>query len=393
MRRELNAWIFVSLLVPFLLLPKLASAEGLEDQLAQRGFITQTEASSARASISAAKLYYRGGTVLESPDEGFSTKVNIQLQERYTYTDNDNGVNNTSSFTTRRARIQLSGTALNRQFGYRLQTDAVGKSGDGGARLLDLRDAYVDYNITDGAYLRLGQYKPMYSRQEVNSSAKLQFADRSISSDEFAFDRSQGAMIGGRLNGINWGFQLFNGNSEGEGRNSPGVDTKHLGVAMVRFNAVGEMDPYEEGDIGNTEELALNFGTSVSHGEDQSSIKTTDTTQFSIDANLKTRGFSLHAEWFYRTSEGDTGGEIDDSGFYLQSGYFIVPSKLEIAARVAMLELDSDDELRELAAAINYHFWDHAVRAGLNFVWLNEHPAGGSDARTRKAIFQLSAYL
>ena len=44
-------------------------------------------------------------------------------------------------------------------------------------------------------------------------------------------------------------------------------------------------------------------------------------------------------------SDGDT---VDSDGFFTQAGYFVIPKKLEIAARYSMFDPDNDvsDDLR-----------------------------------------------
>ena len=56
-----------------LLAPALCQAATLEELLVEKGVITQSEARGATSD--GAKAYYKGGTRLEFPDAGFTTKI------------------------------------------------------------------------------------------------------------------------------------------------------------------------------------------------------------------------------------------------------------------------------------------------------------------------------
>ena len=182
-----------------MMVPAVSQAKTLEDLLVEKGVITRGEASGA-AMGGGSKVYWNGGTRLEFPDNGFTTQINTQLQSRYTFTDADEefGENNRSSFDMVRARIELTGTALNNEFSYKIQTDLVGDGSldngadDQGKRSPDLRDAWLQWNACDWASARMGQFKTAISRQYNNSSSKLQFADRSLASETYDLGRQNG---------------------------------------------------------------------------------------------------------------------------------------------------------------------------------------------------------
>lgn len=66
-----------------LVAPAVSQAATLEDLLVEKGVITKAEA--AAAGGASGKVYYNGGTRFDFPDSGFTMKVNLTLQERYTF--------------------------------------------------------------------------------------------------------------------------------------------------------------------------------------------------------------------------------------------------------------------------------------------------------------------
>lgn len=396
-----------------LLFPRLSSAKTLEELLVEKGVITKGEARSADGGAS--KVYYNGGTRLEFPDSGFTFGINAFIQTRYEFTDEDedSGKGNSSSFDVKKARIILSGSALHKEFSYYMQADFVGKSEDG-ENSPELKDAYITWNACDWAEISMGQWKTAISRQFRNSDYKLQFADRSVTSDFFNLGRQQGVRGQTHLaDNVVLGAGIYNGSSDGEGINRSGVDTNHTGVVDVRADLMGEMDAYEEGDVGNTEDMAINMGAAYAYSDASNDLGETlggtqDLTQnsISVDANVKSNGLSVHGEFFW--TQYDPDGSDEDSepvGFYAQVGYFVDPKTVELAVRYSYVDCDDgsafgngdcsgNDQLNEATASINYYWWKHNLKAQIGYSVLNEDGLDDSgDINTNRWLLQLTSYL
>lgn len=381
-----------------LMAPAVSQGKSLEDLLVEKGVITKGEAQKA-TSGGASKVYWNNGTRLEFPDNGFTIKVNTLIQTRYTFTDADEdaGGKNTSSFSVNKARLYVTGTALHEEFAYYLNGEWAGGSAS-------LRDAWLQWNACDWGNLRMGQYKTQVSRQWVNSDEKLQFPDRSVASDYFNLGRNQGLTgsakwMDGALTGS---AGLFNGINDGEGLNSVGTDTKHTGILALRWNPMGQMDSYSEGDVEWTEETAASFGLVYAYsqfGDDG------DRHSMSIDGNVKSSGMSLHGEFYWARNEVDSDSDSTTPvGFYLQGGYFLDPKAWELVARFSRVSCDDgdaygacsgNDNLNEVTAGVNYYWWKHNLKAQIAYVYERENAAdgGGSDEKSNKWMLQLSSYL
>jgi phosphate-selective porin OprO and OprP len=393
-----------------LLSPAVSQAKSLEDLLVEKGVITKGEAART-ASSGASKVYWNDGTRVDFPDAGFNAGISTLIQTRYTFTDSDEeaGGKNTSSFSVERARVILSGTALHEEFSYYLQGDFVG-SGEVTDKTAGLKDAYLKWHPCDYASLKMGQFKTGFSRQFLASDEKLQFADRSIASDAFDFDRNQGlagtwALADGM---VVLGAQIFNGISDGEGINSVGVDTKHLGVVNARANVMGKMDVYEEGDIGMTRDPAVSVGLAAAFSQSANNsggvTQDRDITGINADATFKYQGISVAGEFYWTQIDPDIGDESEPLGFYVQGGYFLTPKKLEVAARYSQIDCDDgsaggictgSDSINGVSVGLNYYFWEHNLKAQLNYEFLQQDTlgAGTDDVNTNRWLLQLSSYF
>lgn len=336
------------------------------------------------------KLQYKKGAMLSFPDQGVELKLNTQLQPKYAFIDTD-GEENESDFSMRRARLVLSGSALDGDVSFRLQNDFVGDSEDDGKRDSDLLDAWVQWNASDAVQLRFGQFKTLSGRQEVGSSSNLQFVNRSLVAEEFNSGRQAGVMLGGEAGAIEYAVAVTNGESIGEGRNRSATDTKMLGTGYVAFNGNGYDRSYE-GDPEHSDDLAYTVGLSLGFGESEAEVEQ-DTSRVSGDVGLRSSGFSLQGEYFYQNTDPDLGDTVDDIGMYVQAGYFFVPKEWEVVGRFGTLLPDADDDTTEYTVGIGRYFLGHALKAQLNATFEQYEPVGGEDIDENRYEFQVSAYL
>lgn len=394
-----------------LLAPAVSQARTLEDLLVEKGVITRAEAKAA-TSTAAPKVYWNEGTRFEFPDTGFTAGIATFLQERYTFTDADEawGQQNSSSFEPIKARIIVSGTALDKEFSYFLQADFVGTTiGDSNKKSPTLKDAYVQWNACDWGALRMGQYKTFVSRAYGTPDQYTLLPITDIASSAFNVGRQSGLTgywwTEDKMIEARWG--LFNGLSDGEGENRPGVDTKIMSVLGLRVNPVGKMNAYEESDLGFTQDIAASFGLGWAWGHGNDSGYDTKVHSFSVDGNMKYQGFSLNGEVYVASLDTkQTDSDETPTGFYVQGGYLFTP-KAEVAARFAMVDCDEGkawgmcsgmDGYTETTVGLNYYFWKHYLKASLAFVAntarLAEKPVDGDrDEGTYRYMFQLSSYF
>lgn len=396
-------------------IPSLAHAKTLEELLVEKGVITKAEAKVIEPTT-ASKVYWNRGTRVEFPESGFTTSLTTQIQSRYEFIDREGEEDpkNTSGFTVNRARLTLAGTALNREFAYKLQTDFVGteddkESGDSPA----VRDAYLQWQpCEDGNGIRMGQFKTAVSRQFNVDQAMLQFADRSEVSEFFSLGRANGAMAFGQMGDgfVSGSLGIFNGQSEGEGLNRPPTDVRHTGVASARISPFGKMNSQDESDVEWTELPALSLGTTYAYSQGRNELSgvsdSFDSQIVNVDAAFKFAGYSASAEVFYQHYHWQDGPLVEPLGFYTQTGYFLVPRKVEIAGRYGQVDCGGGDagpgvcagvdKLHEVSATVNYYFWRHSLKAQFGYDHQRRDLSGSDsqdDGVANRWIFQISGYF
>lgn len=402
-----------SILAALLLLtPAVSQAKTLEDLLVEKGVITKGEATNAMGGAPA-KVYYNDGTRLDFSDAGVTAKINTLIQTRYVFTDNEEGTPNTSSFEVKNARLMVSGNALHDEFGYMVSGDFAGDDDHDGNKTGSLKDAYIKWNACDWGSVKMGQFKTGISRQFVTPDQNHMFADDSGVSQYFSKGRNQGLQGSADLadGALTVGAGIFNGESDGEGINSVGKDTNHMGVVNLRWNAMGKMDSYSEGDVDWTENTAVSFGAAYAASSQKTAVgNATDTwsrNTVNVDGNLKVMGFGLNAEYYVEDIDSDLSDDsVTPQGFYAQVGYFLKPKKLELAARYGYLDCDNGqapgsvctgfDNVNEVTGGINYYWMKHNLKAQLNYSLMNQDVVGGSndnEVNTNRWLFQLTSYL
>jgi len=387
-----------------LLTPAVSQAKTLEDLLVEKGVITKGEAAGA-SDAGTSKVYWNQGTRVDFPDTGFTTNIATLLQTRYAFTDRDEsaGLKNTSSFDVNRARLIISGTALNKEFSYMLSTDFISAndSDANNGESPSVRDAYIDWKpCNDDSGIRLGVAKTAISRQFNTDQQSMQFADRSATSEYFTIGRATGATAFGTLADgmIEGSAGIYNNDTNPATANEPNDSTHHTGVAAVRLNPTGKMNVHEEGDIDWTEDLATSVGVAYAYADRTAGLDV-ETNLINVDANLKYMGWGIHAEYFNKNVSDGAG---DPSGFYAQGGYYFVPKKMELAARYGYTDCDNglatgtcagNDSISEASATLNYYFWRHNLKAQLGYDFVSTDPMAGSDVNSNRYIFQLSSYF
>ena len=204
-----------------------------------------------------------------------------------------------------------------------------------------------------------------FNRQRVSSSSKLLLQDRSIASEAFDQDRDYGLDIYGKPfeGNIEYHAAVFQG--AGEKNSGDNIDNKLMYVLNARYNPFGKYDYYDETDVKYSDTLKATIGASVAFDgkANDEKIKNTNTIIGVVDTGLKYKGISWNNEYFLRTEDPESNGDtVNSDGFYTQTGYFVLPKKLEVAARYSMVDPDTDvsnDLQREYTAGINYYFRAH----------------------------------
>lgn len=304
-------------------------------------------------------------------DGNYSFNLGFRFQSRFTYRDNseDHGETDKSDIDVRRARLCFGGNVYSKDINYYVELD-------GDSFEINTRDYYVWWSPLDEFNVKTGYFKVPANRQWNSSGFKLLLQDRSIACDAFKQDRDYGLDVFGRP---------FDGHAEyhaavfrGTGQNpaetfgkDENIDNELLSVLTARYYPLGWYDSYniasgwDETSLKREEGFKAVIGASVVNSAKVGDRKLEDTDSIlgGFDLGVRYKRFTWDSEYYLRENDPEGGGDSTTSdGFYTQAGYFVLPQKLELAARYSSLDPDNDlpdDFQKEYTAGINYYFRGH----------------------------------
>ncbi|MBX3331749.1 MAG: hypothetical protein KF722_15175 [Nitrospira sp.] len=486
----------------------------LDDALAQGRITKQRYASlirdyeeQAHLRQPAFKFWYDRGFNLGTSDNKFLLRIRGRLATQFTHRDRneawrnpgdgknfpdlvgvfgDYRVNRSDSdaatINLRRARLYFMGHVFDPSMKFYVQIRAD-SAGDGGQTQssIQLYDYYVTNTKLDWANVQVGQYKVYFNRAQINSTASMQFAERSLVSDAFTASGLDRRDIGLTIMNddqrypLNYYLGVFGGagpnftrlgsfESEQIQQNCPGgqsggvpipttdpnclvtgplsnllnplqrnlnadtrLDINRVMVSLrLNWNIMGRPG-YGEGDITYSErpQLAVGGGyaynprvnTSTNNafiGVDLANLNirrmlaaggngrqlgwgVVDYSTWAADGIFKYRGFSLQGEFYYknvtRREKGrpcvqfvqdvvpsgpfictaEAPNELGNAlGWYVQSGYFLIPRYLEIAGRYSYWDPDTNstaDLIKQAEVSVNWYFsgtYDHSIQVSFS---------------------------
>ncbi len=360
---------------------------------------------------------YKEGFYFKTLDNKFSAKINNRLQYKYQYTDRDIGTDgipdeDESTFDFRRIRTKISGNAYDENIKYRLEWDSSWDD-------VTLLDAYVDFTHIPWANIWAGQGK-VFSRQVLTSSASLQMIDRADTISEFRFqgdERKRGVAVHSDkiLDGkFDYSIGVYNPQIRWADND---INTM-LYLARASYYPFGPYESYKESDLEYTETFKAHIGGGIGFeqiGRNESESfdflfetkEEIDQTQLLGEFGFKYRGLSLVGEYHNRKRKvldthvvGDAVGlifpvssgatyakqSLNDQGFFVQGGYFVIPKKLEIAGRYELIDYGRNhpeggtpgliDNICSYTAGLNYflHGRDHKIQ--INYIHREEELSG-----------------
>jgi phosphate-selective porin OprO and OprP len=376
----------------------------------------------ARLADDAPKLSYKVGSgfTMKSGDGKFSLNVGGRIMLRATYSarDDENGNQNAQDlqdFAVQRARLWFKGFAFDPHLRYEIQIDAAGTTakppnaagtGFDAAdtslnRLTELRYAYVDWQICDEKpwyNLKAGQFKVPYSRQQLCSSGKLEFVDRSVDDPAFSPGFSPGVMFWGTRGGEKEDlFEYYAGVFDGagaigiaEGINIQNNDDGLLYAGRVAVNPFGAL-PYTESDLRPCTEqrkLLLALGVNGYYHQDNNrstALDNFDDWSVGFDAAAAWRGWFAEAEVHYRNDmQPNANDDVTSLGWHAQLGYMLVPQKFEIGLRYAEVDWEDSTAMttatvptnsasREYLVVLGYFWHEHNMKLQFDFGRVETH--------------------
>jgi len=302
----------------------------------------------------------------KSAELAISNRVQVRFTQEMPEVGDDVG-----SFRIRRAKTKFEGWAYTKNLTYEMQLNFADSANS-------LEDAVINYDLTKGKktfQLKFGQYKVPFGRQELTSSGSQQFVDRALVTNRFARGRDIGLQLWGTpaAGKLDWRVGIYNGNGRTVSRND---NDKYQTNARVTFQPFGDVK-YSEGDFESSAKPL--FAIAAEYESNERPVAAAGTTPaHSVDKEIvggdvvfKFKGFSFFAA-LHEASNERTGtlSDFDDGGFVAQLGYFVIPQKFELAARLAEIDPNNDidnDEQEERGIGVGYFFNKHAHKLQADF--------------------------
>ena len=331
-------------------------------------------------------------------DSPFDLKINGWLQFRYKNFD----ARTTGPFVDRtgtvvrdltdrnahdleRGRLIFSGHTLDPRLSYFLQLDADSDGGDN----VELLDYYTGWKFNDRVSVQLGRRKIPGSRLFLNSPTDTRMADRSLATEFFRPGRTTGvhliveAGVLGRLHG------MIGNNFRSVATTGPTTDDQFTYAIDQRYTLGDFGDPMVDfvGDdtwrmrLGQTLTIAPQTDSTIGDPDDNEdflrladgtrpndtgafapgvTVAAFDVLLYTVDVAAKYGGWSMDAEGYYRrlsnlvTTTGDELDAVDQTGYVVQGGRFLVPRRWDINVRYSIAR---DDFGRGESYGIGTHWY------------------------------------
>ncbi len=248
-----------------------------------------------------------------------------------------------------------------------------------GRRIVDVRDAYVQYDVANFFQVRAGQFRPPYYAEMLQSDGAIPFISRSVLAgglnppeaygprQGLAPDRQVGlqitsARLGGDLLGFKYAVGVFNGN----------------GLNQL-FNDNNSVMPVARVELDLMKKVTLGLNTSYNARTEgvRPNRLTTNQLSYGVDLAGTFGGFSALAAFLGRASTYSFAGLPADSalGILGQARYFHEGTGLEAGARFAYFEpssAQSDDQVMEFAGMVGWKPFELPFRVLLQYTHRNE---------------------
>ena len=348
------------------------------------------------------------GLTFQTADRNYKLRMRLRGQFLGEYKKPKGGDDNLG-FRVRRLRVTWDGNAFAPWMKYKFQYD-FSKGGE----LKDLKLSFAKNRMFVPV---VGQYKVPFNRETLNSSSALQLVDRSIVSDYFKYDRDIGVGAYGLLGDGMVRYELGGFQAQGVNQSVDSGDKGLLWAGRVQAAVIGgKAKKVKENfakkptltvgasvagiDVEGGKDTNLGRVNKVDRGSDFADGKITSIT---ADINYRDPRFNLTGEYIGRWANPDAAGATAfDYGFRTQGGFFVMPKKVELAGRFAMVKFDDVagdlapelDNVWTYTQGFNYYFsGNHKWKLQLDYTYQRETNMAGAKDNESMVRAQVQAYF
>ena len=348
------------------------------------------------------------GLTFQTADGNYKLRTRLRGQFLGEYKKPKGGDDNLG-FRVKRLRVVWDGNAFAPWMKYKFQYE-FSKGGE----LKDLKLSFAKNRMFIPV---VGQYKVPFNREMLNSSSALQLVDRSIVNDYFKYDRDIGVGAYGLLGDGMVRYELGGFQAQGVNQSVDSGDKGLLWAGRVQAAVIGgKARKVKENfarkptltvgaavagiDVEGGKDTNLGRVNKVDRGSDFADGKITSIT---ADVNYRDPRFNLTGEYVGRWANPDAAGATAfDYGFRTQGGFFVMPKKVELAGRFAMVKFDDVagdlapdlDNVWTYTQGFNYYFsGNHKWKLQLDYTYQREKDMAGAKTNESKVRAQVQAYF
>ncbi len=383
--------------------------ERLEEQSQQMN-MKMYEAKDTKAWYNKIKVKTKKGTGLtfQTADSNYKLRMRLRGQFLANYVNPDGEDDEGFGFRVRRLRVTWDGNAFAPWMKYKVQYDF--------SRNGELKDMKLSFARNKTLVPTVGQYKVPFNREALTSSSTLQLVGRSIINDNFQYDRDIGVGVYGLLGGgvLRYDLGLFQG--DGTNTKNDKSDTGMLWAGRVQAAVIGGKAKKVKENFAKRPTLMVGAavaGIDVEDGNDgnigipsgERDLESGTVTSFTADINYRDPRFNLTGEYVGRWVNPDGGG-VDtayDQGFRVQGGFFLLPKKVELASRYAMVIFDDGanvlggndlDNVWTFTQGLSYYLSsNHRWKVQLDYTFQREEDLAGVESDESMVRAQVQAYF
>ena len=322
------------------------------------------------------------GFFIHSDDDKYGIKITGRFQPFFNYSYVRATKDSRPQMEMRRMRLVFDGNLHGHDILYKFQADF-------GKGVPSVKDAHFDVRLSGDTWLRAGQWKRPWSRQQITSSGRLEMTDRSITDKAFGAGRDVGIAVRNdyeKSPELEWTVGVFNGRGEvpaltGAVTVDPMTGMGTLGTT-TNTNVPTEFRPAVVGRVGYNSKRLKGYseadleGGPVRYGVAASVWLEGDFDDDAVshqkaeaDYIVKASGFSTTGGLYFMTAQdGDNvlDQEAELLGFHVQAGYML-SKKWQAAARYAYindvtLKSTTAKDQQEIAATINFFAVGHDAK-------------------------------
>jgi hypothetical protein len=329
---------------------------------------------------------YDKGFMVGSADGNWKLKFNGLIQFRYIANFRDEadtipggGDDLTNGFQMRKARVILSGNAVNPNLTYKI---AFENNNSLGADAWGVRDLMFAYNMGDGWKVRGGEYKVGFLREELNSEMYTMAAERGVMNNFFTQGRSDAFGFTYENDQWKWSFDFSDGFNTAGTDFTAATESEFAGTVRGEYKWTGSWDALMDytSKPGDANAGSVGFAGHWQTGT-QPAAPTDAAAMWAATADVQWEGngWGIFGAFVYTNIEqaGAGADDINHLGGCAQVSYRWNETS-EVFARWDGIFLDDDDaaitttlddNIHFVTFGYNHYFAGHNAKLTIDCIW------------------------